>query len=600
MIKKLGILIILLGAAFAIHADLLLEHPLSEGYIDQIEYVNHAEKLSIDDINNIDPTFWKVAPSHNINLGFTADHYWFRISLKETIPLDKTWIFRSKNPLLDTLDLYLFSGSTLIQEFHTGDSLVFSKRPIIEPSFSFPLFIKRDPPHVIYLHAHSSSSLQLSLSLQNESAFWQILGAENARKAAFYAVLISMIIYNAVIFFMVRVRNYLYYVLYLSAFSLFMASTHGLAYRYFWPNNPEINQIAAAVLTGAIISTAGLFISNFLRIKEIRPNLHRFLILIIALGFISSIASFFVPYTIMIQIVASLGLITALIAVFWTLQEWYQRRSREVMIFIIAWSSVLIGYILYIGQKFGALPVNTFTEHAVEIGAVLEALLLALGLADRINSERKVRIQAQERMLEIQHKANEELENKVHERTKELERINSKLHAASITDSLTQIRNRHYFDYKFSAEYRRAYRSQSPISLIILDIDHFKKFNDQYGHQAGDEVLRIVASAIKNTLQRPSDTPFRYGGEEFTVLLPNTIKEGALIVAERMREKIEKTQIEWEGNKLYVTVSIGIASCLPSQIENQSSLLKEADDYLYIAKENGRNQVIFQDNNPKT
>ena len=266
--------------------------------------------------------------------------------------------------------------------------------------------------------------------------------------------------------------------------------------------------------------------------------------------------------------------------------------------FIIAWTTVLIGFLLYSGQKFGLLPVNAFTEHAIEIGAVLEALLLALGLADRINSERKARIATQERMLEVQLKANQELDNKVRERTEELEIMNDQLHTTSVTDSLTQVKNRHYFDKKFPAEYRRAYREKSWISLLILDIDHFKQFNDNHGHQAGDEVLKVVASAIQDVVKRPSDAVSRYGGEEFTVLLPNTPKEGAYQVAERIREGIEKINIEWQEQELSVTLSIGLASCIPPYYQGETTLLKQADDFLYVAKDHGRNQVIYEDNDP--
>ena len=320
--------------------------------------------------------------------------------------------------------------------------------------------------------------------------------------------------------------------------------------------------------------------------------------IVASIGLLQSVVSLFVPYAIMVRVGAGLAIIAAAIAMFSTLQEWLRSRRREVMMFIIAWTTVLIGFSLYSGQKFGFLPVNAFTEHAIEIGAVLEALLLALGLADRINSERKARIATQERMLEIQLKANQELDNKVRERTEELEIMNGQLQTASITDSLTQVKNRHYFDKKFPAEYRRAYREKSWISLLILDIDHFKHFNDNHGHQAGDEILKVVAAAIQDVVKRPSDAVSRYGGEEFTVLLPSTPKEGAYQVAERIRKHIEEILLDWQGETLTVTISIGLASCIPPHYEGEASLLKQADDFLYVAKDHGRNQVVYEGNDP--
>jgi len=448
------------------------------------------------------------------------------------------------------------------------------------------------------MHIQTSSSLHLSLSLQGESSFWQAKATENAYSAGFYAVLLSMIFYNAVIFLIVRAGSYLYYVLYLSSFTLFMASIHGWAYKILWPSSPEIHQLSVLLLIGTTICSAALFTSNFLRLKTRRPGLHQLMMMIAVISILNSTMSFFLPYSLMIKTGSALSFIAAAIAIFSTIQEWFRSRSREVMMFILAWSTVLIGFLLYSGQKFGFLPATNFTEHAIEIGAILEALLLALGLADRINSERKSRIATQNKMLEVQRKANQELDNKVRERTEELEIMNDQLHTTSVTDSLTQIKNRYYFDNKFPAEYRRAYREKSWLSLLILDIDHFKKFNDNYGHQAGDEVLKIVATTIQEIVKRPSDAVSRYGGEEFTVLLPSTPKEGAYLVAERIREHIEKMQITWQGESLSVTLSIGLASCIPPYYEGEATLLKQADDFLYVAKDHGRNQVIYEDNDP--
>ena len=598
MLKQLCILIALSLTVFVALTGQLDNGANHINYFGQIKYLAYAEKLSLEEVQKQPPEAWQETSPEQLSFGFDQQHYWFRLPLINVSASNNPWFFRSKYPLIDTLDLYLLSDSTLIEEFHSGDSLPFNQRPLSQPSFVFPLTISNDNEHVLYLHAHTSSSLQLSLSLQKESIFWQEIAIENSFSAAFYAVLISMIFYNAVIFLIVRERSYLYYVLYLSSFTLFMASIHGWAYKLLWPNSPMIHQLSVVFLIGITICTAALFTSSFLRLKEIRPDLHRIIMALAVVSVITSFTSLFLPYEIMIRAGAALAFLSAAIAMFSTAQEWLRSRRREVMLFIIAWSTVLIGFLLYSGQKFGFLPVNAFTEHAIEIGAILEALLLALGLADRINSERKARIAAQDSMIEIQRKANQELDNKVRERTEELEMMNDQLHTTSVTDSLTQIKNRHYFDNKFPAEYRRAYREKSWLSLLIIDIDHFKKFNDNHGHQAGDEVLKIVASAIQEVVKRPSDAVSRYGGEEFTVLLPNTPKEGAYQVAERIREGIEKINIEWQEQALSVTLSIGLASCIPPYYQGETTLLKQADDFLYVAKDHGRNQVIYEDNDP--
>lgn len=595
MLKQLGILIVLLTAAFATIASSLVDDvPIN--YFGDLYYINQEQEMSLTDIRQLNDGAWEKTTVNNTSFGFVNDPYWFKVNLQNISTTNAPWFLRSDYPLLDTLDLYLFSNQQLIQEFHTGDKFPFKQRPIEHPSFVFPLNINAEREYTVYIHVKTGSSLQLPLSLEPENIFWKNSIVDYSLSAAFYAVLLSMLIYNAVIFLIVRERSYLYYSLYLGSFTLLMASLHGWAYQYLWPNSPQFHELSVVVLIGICIYFASFFTLHFLRLKDIRPGLDKLIKIFASVSLLCSLVSPFFSYEVMIRINASLTVLAALIAILATVQEWFRSHNRETTLFIIAWTTLLFGFLLYSGQKFGLLPVNSLTEHAIEIGAILEALLLALGLADKINSERKERLRTQERMLEIQIKANQELDNKVRERTEELEEINNHLQYASITDSLTQVKNRHYFDQKLVSEYRKAYREKHWLSLLIMDIDHFKAFNDNYGHQAGDKVLQTVASEITDVVKRPSDAVTRYGGEEFTVLLPNTPKEGAYLVAERIRKRIEETKINWEGTELSVTISIGLAACIPSSYKGEKNLLKQADDFLYLAKDKGRNQVIYKDN----
>jgi diguanylate cyclase (GGDEF)-like protein len=602
MLKPLGFILILLcisGIGFTSQlVDNADVNDNGQSYFGMAAYISHDEILSLDEVRQQDESVWNEIDITEASFGFNQLNFWFRIPLKNIHRSSTPWFLRSNYPLLDKIDVYLLADNNVVQEFHSGDSLPFSQRPVKQPTFVFPLEIHTEQEYSLYLHVQTTSSVQLALSLQTESNFWQTIATENAASAAFYAILISMLLYNSVIFFIVRARSYLYYVFYIATFTLFMASIHGWGYQLLWPNSPKTHELSVVFLIGPLIIFGALFSATFLKLAVIRPSLNRLIFLLVWIAGVYSIAALLLPYAIMIRIGAALAIIAAAVAMFSTLQEWLRSKSREVMMFIIAWTTVLVGFLLYSGQKFGLLPINTLTEHAIEIGAVLEVLLLALGLADRINSERKTRLETQRRLLNVQIKANLELDNKVRERTEELELLNDNLHIASITDSLTQVKNRHYFDKKLPGEYRRAYREKSWISLLIIDIDHFKLFNDNYGHQAGDTVLQTVASTIQDIVKRPSDAVSRYGGEEFTVLLPNTPQEGAYQVAEKIRKKIEALEVEWQGQSLSVTASFGLACCIPSHHEAESTLLKQADDFLYVAKEHGRNRVIYADNDP--
>ncbi|MCD5993763.1 PleD family two-component system response regulator [Pseudomonas sp. CDFA 602] len=161
------------------------------------------------------------------------------------------------------------------------------------------------------------------------------------------------------------------------------------------------------------------------------------------------------------------------------------------------------------------------------------------------------------------------------------------------SDGLTGLSNRRHFDEYLELEWRRAIRDQTQLSLLMIDVDYFKAYNDSFGHLEGDEALRQVAKAIRNSCSRPSDLPARYGGEEFAMVLPNTSPGGARLIAEKLRQSVAGMNIPHvapvEGSSL--TVSIGVATVGP-QIGTQSrQLILDADKGLYLAKHSGRNQV---------
>nr|WP_314582922.1 PleD family two-component system response regulator [uncultured Pseudomonas sp.] len=161
------------------------------------------------------------------------------------------------------------------------------------------------------------------------------------------------------------------------------------------------------------------------------------------------------------------------------------------------------------------------------------------------------------------------------------------------SDGLTGLSNRRHFDEYLELEWRRAIREQTQLSLMMIDVDYFKAYNDNFGHLEGDEALRQVAKAIRASSSRPSDLPARYGGEEFALVLPNTSPGGARLLAEKLRQTVASMNIPHiapsEGSSL--TVSIGLATIVPPVGSHSRQLIQSADEGLYAAKHNGRNQV---------
>jgi diguanylate cyclase (GGDEF)-like protein len=168
-------------------------------------------------------------------------------------------------------------------------------------------------------------------------------------------------------------------------------------------------------------------------------------------------------------------------------------------------------------------------------------------------------------------------------------RAEEKLEELATTDALTGLKNRRKFDTAIDAEWRRAVRHQLPLALLMIDADHFKSYNDTFGHQAGDQMLVGIAICISDSVRRAGDCAARYGGEEFAVLLPGFSAAAALAVAETIRLKVQ----QWSDGPTVITVSAGIASMTPSANADWSILVKAADSALYAAKANGRNQSVL-------
>jgi diguanylate cyclase (GGDEF)-like protein len=189
--------------------------------------------------------------------------------------------------------------------------------------------------------------------------------------------------------------------------------------------------------------------------------------------------------------------------------------------------------------------------------------------------------------------ANTMLEQQVKERTIELVKKNDELEKLSNTDALTNLSNRRHLDSVLRMECRRLSRINSNLSVILCDLDYFKQYNDDYGHQAGDDCLKQIAKVMRSNLCRSTDFIARYGGEEFIIILPDTNLEVAMHSAEKMRLLIEKTDIKNTDFNTSVTMSFGVAMVsTQSTLIEESSLIAEADRALYAAKHKGRNTVF--------
>ncbi|ELR63680.1 GGDEF family protein [Photobacterium marinum] len=207
-----------------------------------------------------------------------------------------------------------------------------------------------------------------------------------------------------------------------------------------------------------------------------------------------------------------------------------------------------------------------------------------------IVSQHLVRRQAEEKLIKL----NKELEQRVLDRTAELERVNGQLEKISRLDPLTSVSNRRVFDQRFREEWLHASRHQQPLSLLLIDVDHFKSYNDNYGHAAGDRCLKMIASTLESLERRSGALFARYGGEEFVLLLPNQDQFSAGYIAQRALHAIQMLEIPRingaDSAATIVSISIGVNTIIPTENNSPDIFFKKTDKALYQAKDNGRNQ----------
>jgi diguanylate cyclase (GGDEF)-like protein len=413
---------------------------------------------------------------------------------------------------------------------------------------------------------------------------------------------------------------YAVYSAYLVTVLLYELAVTGYGALYLWPDIPWLMSHAYEVFACASFLSATVFFRVFLGLHQARPaHLRRLNSVIIGYWVFALAVAVLWPNRVLSASIAMMGLLASLFGVY-TSVVLIAQGNRFARYFGLAWAVVIAGTLGSLLSLLGVIEGNVVTNNAQHIGFVLEVLLLSIALADRIKrnreardaaqrealqltervrEEREEKIQAQAHAIELQARANEDLELRVLDRTAELERAmknlefaNIELAKLSVTDALTKVHNRRYFDEVMDKEYARSERTQVPLAVVLVDIDHFKRVNDTCGHLAGDECLRLVATALRQTAARSTDLVARYGGEEFALVLPGTDADQAVELADRVRQAVEDIDFIYRGKRVPLSVSLGVVARVTSLEQPMADFIAEADAALYRAKEAGRNRVV--------
>jgi len=489
-------------------------------------------------------TGFVVATPKSTNVGFSQSAWWVRVTLRNPSSASRLLYLRQDYPLIDSLDLYEPEGDGW-QIHSTGDRKPFDSRDVAHRDFLFPLTLPANSERSYYLRYQSQGPVDINLSLLDPNELAAELSREQLAYGVYFGCVIMLLVWSGLVFLAVRDVAFLAYFSYVATFGLYMTINTGFAFQFLWPDSPRWANTSLIVLLNLAVIAALQFSLTILRARDYTPRLFRVArvlqaIALVAIGLspVLEYAALVLPVTFLILVsvcfMIALGMISLVAG------------SRPARFYVIAWGAFLAGSVVFLFKNFGLVPHTFLTQHSWQVGALLEMILLSMTLSSRMN--------------ELKHQ--------------------------SRTDSLTLLGNRREFDVMLPIEFARATEEDLPLSLLVIDIDQFKLYNDLHGHAQGDEAVKAVSQALRKHARKPYIS-CRYGGDEFCAILPGTNEASAAVLAERLRSAVQNAMT----GEHTVTVSIGYACQTHGRFENADLLFDAADAALYSAKQQGRNCI---------
>ncbi len=537
----------------------------------------------------------RTATAHKVEqwpptYGFSDGVYWFHFSVFNKSNPDPRWLLVIEYALLDQLDLYVYdpSGSRIHQR--GGDREPFSARKFSHRHFNFGVDIPEGESREFLLRVETESSVQVPLRLMTETHFLSANQHSQLELGLYYGLILGLLAYNLLLFVATGDRSFLYYVLYVGLFSASQANTNGLTFQYLWPNAPIWDDFALILLIPASLLAILAFTRRFLELPKRAPNANRALVALMAAMAILLMVAPFIGYRLAIRIETASVFVVAAVAIAAALSAW-RNHLHAAKYYLLAWTMMLLGIVVYASVSFGLLPKNFYTEYGILFGSAAEMLLLSFALAYRINElQRENHTLAAENAERLESRVNERT-TELHAALSELQGANRRLREYSQRDGLTGAHNRYFLDEALERALKLAHDNNEPLSLLMVDIDHFRDINDRHGHLAGDSCLCALAAKLRSCIRESDDFVARFGGEEFVVILPGADAETATARAEMIRAEVQAMRVSHAEQKLTMTISIGVATQPGARAGHPRELVRTADQALTLAKDLGRNRI---------
>lgn len=591
-----------LWLSFSAAADELILNQVPEQAIYLPPYylihIDPKHDITIDSIlSPSSPIGFSPLDKGQANLGFKAETYWFKVDIANQTNEEIKQLLEFDYPLLDDLSLYIVNTASheIMATYDAGDMYPFSKRQYSSPKFIFPVTFMANATTTLYMRVHTSGSMSAGTTLQNQDNYIQ-----QSRSSSFYinlylGILVALICYNFLLFVSLKQSHYFYLILIGCSTLLATGSLNVVWFELLWPNSPSWHNLSITfgfAITGLF---ASVFSRHFLNTAAEAVSFDSlFQALIIAFTLLT-VASLTLPLIYISPLISMFAITLAIVSIMAAITL-SLKGNRYAQVYLFAWLSLMLGIALFSAKNLGWLPNNIYTIHSFEFGSALGLLLFSLSLVERIkffqqenDKSRQEAFQHHNKLIHVLRNTEQELNHRVKERTEALEKANiklqdqeEKLKRLAHFDPLTGLANRFLATEELNLLLAHCKREQSKLAVLFLDLDGFKQINDQYGHQAGDELLKATADKLRYIL-RDSDVIGRLGGDEFIVIIETSDGD---INPQEVAEKIKATVLQpvsVNGVTVEMGVSIGIA-VYPDIASDVDSLINISDREMYINK----------------
>lgn len=570
------------------------------GIYDQFSVVYYYDEDSALSIEEIAGYSFTRQISNQFALGYRDGTAWFRITVRNSGEQER-YVLYFTEAFWSSLDLYEnINGDWLVRR--NGLDVPIKDRGIHSANPAFALKIPANETSVFYIRGSSVSSQIGEFKLFTEEAFFKSNHISITETYIFYSgILFFVMLFVGFLYFSMHEAVYIYYVGYVASFIAWVSVQSGY---YLYTGIPGWDDALHALGTLLVFFLA-IFSRVLLNLKQNAPVINKLFELSAVLFLGCGIAiSLNIPsanpfFNLTSSLFFALLLATAVLA----LVKGFFFNARYYLIAIVIYMATMgLMTLTYIGL----LPNTDLTRYSFLFGSFAEIMFFTFILVTRYQYINRERVRVTQEMMRDKEKYMKQLEQAVDERTRDLARANEELISKTseleeakqqliydaTTDLLSGLSNRRYLLERFTALFSEAKKEQRSLSLIMIDIDHFKTINDTYGHEAGDDAIKLCAVILKS-YARSIDIVSRYGGEEFAILMPHTSLGEASFLAEDIRRKIEGHNIQTRNSfSISLTLSLGVTQIKLEQDEKIDDVLSRADRALYTAKREGRNRVI--------